>query len=811
MEHTILDELNSSQRDSVVYNQGPSLVIAGAGSGKTRVLTYKIAYLMSCGYYPNTIMALTFTNKAAREMKERIGKMVSQEAVSGLWMGTFHSIFSRILRIEAQYIGYSSQFTVYDSADSKSLLKAIIKERGLDEKIYKPAVVLSRISKAKNDLIDAAQYPSNSDKLEEDKYQRIPLLYQLYHEYVSRCKRADAMDFDDLLFQTNRLFNDHPDILAKYQNRFSFILVDEYQDTNYAQYLIVKRLAEKHHKVCVVGDDAQSIYSFRGADISNILNFQKTYPEAKIFKLEQNYRSTQNIVSAANSVIENNRSQIKKRCFSDKQDGDKVLVLSCYSDLEEGFTVANKIAEIQFRNHDTLDDFAILYRTNAQSRILEEALRKRNLSYRIYGGLSFYQRKEIKDLIAYFRLIANPSDEEALKRIINFPVRGIGETTLQKLSISASQHQVSMWKVLSSPSAFALAINSGTARKLLDFASLITELIDFSTHNSMYDLAQQVVEKTGIKLSLYADKAPEAVDKKENIEEFLSSIYEFCEQKREEGLESSLADFLSEVALLTDMDQSDEDGVHIPKVTMMTIHAAKGLEFKNVMIVGVEENLFPSERSTADMSSLEEERRLFYVAMTRAEQRCVISYAKSRFRHGTTQMSHPSRFIAEMDAQCVQLPMDYKIGRTINSQVKQYTTQNTSSFFDRKQPEPRQSPLGREMFDKKPASAFASDTPREFEFKVKERPKFDFTPEIQRATSVYKKESANPTQSLTDRAFGVVERHLWQIGKSLVHERFGEGTIMAMEGEGIHTKATVSFNQVGQKVLLLKYARVIIE
>ena len=644
-----LQQLNESQREAVIYTGGPSLVIAGAGSGKTRVLTYKIAYLLQQGMAPSQILALTFTNKAAREMKERIAALTDMQTARRLWMGTFHSVFSRILRGEAERIGFPTNFTIYDASDSKSLIRSIIKEMQLDDKNYRPSLIQSRISNAKNALVTWKAYEQNKELVEYDMQSKVPLLREIYKRYQSRCLQAGAMDFDDLLLQTNILFRDHPDVLEKYRNYFQFVLVDEYQDTNFAQHLIVQRLCEAHQHICVVGDDAQSIYSFRGANIDNILHFRNQYKGCRIFKLERNYRSTRNIVDAANSLIRKNREQIEKTVYSEKEEGNKVVVYASYSDYEEGYAVANKINEMRMRNYDYAD-FAILYRTNAQSRILEEALRKQGIPYKIYGGLSFYQRKEVKDLISYFRLVVNPHDEEAFKRVVNYPARGIGDTTLNKLVTAATQYRVSLWTVLNDPIGYALSINSGTAKKLTAFRELISSFIEKNEVFSAEDMATLIAKESGIVAALFQDRSVEGISKQENLQELLKGIAEFCEIRKEEGMEHvRLADFLSEVSLLTDQDNDKDE--YANKVTLMTVHAAKGLEFKNVFIVGMEEDLFPSSMSKDNPRAIEEERRLFYVAITRAEENCILMYAKSRFRNGQSAMCSPSRFLRDIDAQ----------------------------------------------------------------------------------------------------------------------------------------------------------------
>jgi len=649
-----LNELNENQRKAVEYIDGASLVIAGAGSGKTRVLTYKIAYLLKKGLHPSAILALTFTNKAAREMKARIAGMVGEKTARYLWMGTFHSIFSRILRTEADSIGFTKNFSIYDSSDSASLIKSIVKELKLDEKVYKANVVHNRISSAKNSLISPEAYRNNTDLTKGDMYAKVPRFPEVYKIYCTRCKQADAMDFDDLLLQTNVLFRDNPDLLDKYRNSFQYILVDEYQDTNFAQYMIVKKLSETHERICVVGDDAQSIYSFRGANIDNILQFKNAYTNTQTFKLEQNYRSTQTIVNAANSLIDKNVKQIKKTVFSEKETGSPIKLLTAFTDFEEGSMVAAEINALTSKNEFQYQQIAILYRTNAQSRLQEDALRKNGIPYRIYGGLSFYQRKEIKDVIAYCRLISNPNDEEALKRIINVPARGIGDTTLNKIFECARTHAVSAWEVLNDMLGYNLPVNAGAATKLANFRNMISVFADQVTTLSAYQLVTSIVKTAGIISETYADSTPESISRRENVEELLKAIHEYCEQREENQETSLLPDFLSEVSLLTDQD-TDKDG-DSNKVTMMTIHAAKGLEFAVVFIVGVEEDLFPSSYSLDSEKSLEEERRLFYVALTRAETRCYISHARSRFRNGQSNFSNPSRFIKDIDSQYIDAP-----------------------------------------------------------------------------------------------------------------------------------------------------------
>ena len=674
-----LDELNESQRAAVLYNEGPSLVIAGAGSGKTRVLTYKIAYLLDNGYEPWSILALTFTNKAAREMKERISRAVGNEKAKYLWMGTFHSVFARILRTEAAALGYSSNFTIYDSSDSKSLIKSLLKELNLDEKVYKPGLIQSRISNAKNHLVSAQAYAASSEFFRSDSEAKIPAMRDIYIRYCERCKQSDAMDFDDLLVNTYLLFKNHPDICEKYADRFRYVLVDEYQDTNFAQHSIVLQLTGKHQRVCVVGDDAQSIYSFRGANIDNILKFTRLYNDARLFKLEQNYRSTQLIVKAANSLIEKNREQIRKEVFSENSVGEPITVTCAYSDVEEGEIVANKITSMHVKNGYPYSDFAILYRTNAQSRIFEEALRKRAVAYRIYGGLSFYQRKEIKDVIAYFRLAVNPHDGEALKRVINYPARGIGDTTLNKIIATAAQEGVSLWTVISSPLDYGLNINKGTHAKLQGFRDIIADFVSKVDTYNAYDLGKEIVGASGIMADIIQDTSPEGLSRRENIDELVNGMYDFCDIRRQEGNERMfLTDYLSEVSLLTDQDGEKDDSV--PKVTLMTIHSAKGLEFRNVFIVGMEENLFPGPMSSDSPRALEEERRLFYVAITRAEENCFISYAKNRYKYGKPEFCNPSRFLKDINPAFLKMPADSGLTPVRN---EGYTKRNYERGYER--------------------------------------------------------------------------------------------------------------------------------
>ncbi len=775
-----IEELNEGQRNAVLYNDGPSLVIAGAGSGKTRVLTYKIAYLLENGYQPWNILALTFTNKAAREMKERIARQVGPERARHLWMGTFHSMFLRILHVEAGHIGFTSQFTIYDTADSKSLIRSIIKEMGLDEKVYKPGMVQARISNAKNHLVSPAGYANNKEAYEGDRAAKVPALRDIYQRYWERCRQADAMDFDDLLFYTFLLFRDHPEVLARYQEQFRYILVDEYQDTNFAQHSIVLQLAKNHQHVCVVGDDAQSIYSFRGADIDNILYFTKVYPDTKVFKLEQNYRSTQTIVRAANSLIEKNQWQIRKEVFSEKEKGEAIGVYQAYSDVEEGDIVVNKIAELRREKRYAYSDFAILYRTNAQSRIFEEAMRKRSMPYRIYGGLSFYQRKEIKDVIAYFRLIVNPNDEEAFKRIINYPARGIGDTTVGKIIAAATGHNVSLWTVLCEPLAYGLNFNKGTVGKLQAFRELISAFITDAAEKNAYEIGADIIRQSGIINDVCQDNSPENLSRKENIEELVNGMSDFCAQRQEEGKPNVLlGDFLSEVSLLTDQD-SDKDGDD-EKITLMTVHSAKGLEFKNVFVVGMEENLFPSGMVGDSPRALEEERRLFYVAITRAEEHCFLSYAKTRFRYGKMEFGSPSRFLKDIDIRFLRLPQDAGMFRRVEEEAAAFRRENARGFA----PDREDAPYGgKERVSVRPKQQIIAPTvPRN----------------LKRVAP-----SAN-TASTSPSAGGSANRV--QQGQLIEHERFGLGEVLKVEGEGDNAKATIRFKNAGDKQLLLRFAR----
>lgn len=786
MNTNYIEELNKSQCAAVTYNDGPSLVIAGAGSGKTRVLTYKIAYLLENGYNPWNILALTFTNKAAREMKERIARQVGMERARYLWMGTFHSIFSRILRAEAQYIGFTSQFTIYDTADSKSLLRSIIKEMGLNEKTYKPGTVQSRISNAKNHLVTPTGYAANKEAYEGDMAAKMPAIRDIYTRYWERCRQAGAMDFDDLLVYTYILFRDFPDVLARYREQFRYVLVDEYQDTNYAQHSIVLQLTKENQRVCVVGDDAQSIYSFRGADIDNILYFTKIYPDTKVFKLEQNYRSTQTIVCAANSLIEKNERQIRKAVFSKKEKGEAIGVFQAYSDVEEGDIVANKIAELRREHSYGYADFAILYRTNAQSRIFEEALRKRTMPYKIYGGLSFYQRKEIKDVIAYFRLVVNPNDEEAFKRIINYPARGIGDTTVGKIISAATDNGVSLWAALCEPLSYGLNINKGTHTKLQGFRELIKGFITDQADKNAYEIGTDIIRQSGIINDICQDTSPENLSRKENIDELKNGMENFCALRQEEGNPNiSLTDFVSEISLLTDQDSDKADDRE--KITLMTVHSAKGLEFKNVFVVGLEENLFPSGMVGDSPRALEEERRLFYVAITRAEEHCYLSFAKRRFRYGDMKLGNPSRFLRDIDINFLRMPHESGVSRSVDEGAGRFRREIEGGFT--RFASPSRTPFGStsssEQRERPKAQIIAPSVPRN----------------LKKVSAVGSSGGAQASSSGSALAAGV------QAGQMIEHERFGLGEVMKVEGTGDNAKATIHFKNAGDKQLLLRFAR----
>ena len=802
----LLNDLNDAQRAAVEYIDGPSLVIAGAGSGKTRVLTYKIAYLLSQGMKPWSIMALTFTNKAAREMKERIGKLVGDDLAQHLYMGTFHSIFSRILRAEAEHIGFNNNFTIYDESDSRSLLKAIIKEMGLDDKTYKPAAVHARISMAKNNLVTAEAYDSDPAILEQNKRAKMPAIGKIYVAYVQRCRQANAMDFDDLLMLTFQLFRDHEEIRQKYAGRFDYILVDEYQDTNHVQMSIVMQLCKEKLRVCAVGDDSQSIYSFRGANIDNILNYQKQLPGTQLFKLEQNYRSTQTIVEAANSLIHHNRNQIQKEVFSKNDKGEKILYKPAYSDKEEALIVAKNIQRIKRQDDCGYDQFAILYRTNAQSRSFEEEFRKQGIPYRIYGGLSFYQRKEIKDIIAYFRLVANPDDEEAFKRIINYPARGIGAATVMKIADCAHQNQVSFWEVIGNVEHYGLNVNKGTQTKLENFRLLISSFIDRSHTLDVYELGDAIIRESRISEDIMSGKNADDLARQENLEEFLSGMQTFVAGRQEEGRmdEAYLTDYLQDVALLTDADSEGEKDE--PRVSLMTVHAAKGLEFATVFVVGLEENIFPSPLAAISVRELEEERRLLYVAITRAEKHCILTNAKNRFRYGKMEFDNPSRFIDEIDASLIEggeetPESSFGGGRSSFGGYGSSSRYGSEGGYGGRMPWDRdRSGYGRDYQNAKPvASQFMADP----------KPGFKSV----RAVNAVHRIMGDTASSSSVASTGSSASNASSVAGSLSegcrieHQRFGIGTVLKIEGSGENTKATVEFQNAGTKQLLLKFAK----
>ena len=849
----LLKDLNEAQRAAVEYIDGPSLVIAGAGSGKTRVLTYKIAYLLSQGMKPWSIMALTFTNKAAREMKERIGKLVGNDLAQHLYMGTFHSIFSRILRAEAEHIGFNNNFTIYDESDSRSLIKAIVKEMGLDDKKYKPAAVHAKISMAKNNLMSAAAYESDAAIFEQNKRAQMPEVGKIFVAYVQRCKQANAMDFDDLLTLTYQLFREHEDIRHKYAARFDYVLVDEYQDTNHVQMSIVMQLCQEKQRVCAVGDDSQSIYSFRGANIDNILNYQRQFQGTRLFKLEQNYRSTQTIVEAANSLIKHNRNQIPKDVFSENAKGEKIQYKPAYSDKEEAAIVAKDVKRIRREDGCQYSDFAILYRTNAQSRSFEEEFRKQGIPYRIYGGLSFYQRKEIKDIIAYFRLVANPDDEEAIKRIINYPARGIGATTVLKIADCAHQNQVSFWQVIGAPERYGLTVNKGTMNKLETFRLLISSFIERAQTTDVYELGDAIIKESGISQDIMSGKDADDLARQENLEEFLSGMSAFVEERREEGRfdELFLKDYLQDVALLTDAD-SDGDKDE-PRVSLMTVHAAKGLEFPTVFVVGLEENIFPSPLSAASLRELEEERRLLYVAITRAEKHCILTNAKNRWRYGKMEFDNPSRFIDEIDGKLID-SQDEAGGSLFGSMSESRLGSRSGSRFGSRadsmsdQPEWARAQRPRRPWEdaEQPrySSRYQNSKPVASQFVADPKPSlFDDEPETSRTSgrsSVSGRPSLSEGNFKSVRALNAAKRYMethsshpasrstesaassvssaaassagssscgLQEGMKIEHQRFGRGTVLKIEGTGENTKATVEFVHSGTKQLLLKYAK----
>ncbi len=786
MDEDFLSGLNTTQREAVEYIDGPSLVIAGAGSGKTRVLTYKIAYLLKNHVEPWRILALTFTNKAAREMKDRIGALVGTETAQQLQMGTFHSVFSHILRREAQHIGFNANYTIYDQADSRSLVKTIVKEMQLDDKKYKPATVQSRISMAKNHLISPAEYAEDGSAAERDMEQKLPEISRIYTAYNNRLHKANAMDFDDLLVYTYKLFRDHPDVRARYADRYAFVLVDEYQDTNSAQQKIVWQLTQEKQKVCVVGDDAQSIYGFRGANIDNILEFQNLYTSARLFKLERNYRSTQFIVQAANSLIKRNVRQIQKNLYSENGEGDKLQVLPAYSDKEEAQIVCNNILRLKKEEICGYKDFAVLYRTNAQSRSFEETFRKQNIPYRIYGGLSFFQRKEIKDVIAYFRLVANPNDEEAFRRIINYPTRGIGNTTLQKI-IDAAGAEASLWDVIVDPVAHGLILKGAAWNKIQGFREMISAFIARAENTDVFTLGRDIVKESGIYKELYSDSSPEGQARRENLEEFLNGIQDFVENRKEEdrGDNIYINDYLQEVSLLSDAESENVDGDDC--VALMTVHSAKGLEFPTVFVVGMEENIFPSQMSVENPRGLEEERRLLYVAITRAERHCIMTYAQNRFRYGHMECDSPSRFLNDIDSQFLNMRKYGSLGGGSTSRSSGYGMNGWGSRYQNSQPV---------------ASQFKAD-PRPKETRP-QRPAAPVDP----FSDSFKRKLAEGGANLRkiDSAKNVGTGKL-SVGNVIEHQRFGVGKVIAVDGNGENTKATVVFQNAGTKQLLLKFAR----
>ncbi len=787
MKEDILEVLNQNQRDAVEYCEGPSLIIAGAGSGKTRVLTHKIAYLLENGYEPWTILALTFTNKAANEMKTRISALVGDEKARYLWMGTFHSVFLRILRAEYESIGFSSNFTIYDTADSRSLVKSIIKELGLDEKVYKPASILSLISNVKNQLVSAEEYAANPANYQNDVRAKIPALRDIYIRYSNRCRQSDAMDFDDILVYTYSLFDKNPDVLCKYSERFGYVLVDEYQDTNYAQHCIVWQLTKENQRVCVVGDDAQSIYSFRGANIDNILTFKDIYSNSRMFKLERNYRSTQTIVAAANSLISKNSRQIRKNVFSENESGERISVTAAYSDVEEGQVVVRKIQKLHRQENGEYSDFAILYRTNAQSRIFEEELRKNGVPYRIYGGLSFYQRKEIKDIIAYFRLSVNPNDEEAFKRVINYPARGIGNTTLSKIISVATEQNVSLWDVISKPLDYGLSLSKATAARVSEFRDLIARFVDMAHTSKADEAGRAMIQKSGIIADVYQDRSPENLGRQENVEELMNGLDDFCSSRLEEGNTNvSISDYLSEVSLLSDVDTDKGEDKH--KVTLMTIHSAKGLEFPSVFVVGLEENLFPSAMAGSSQREMEEERRLFYVALTRAERHCFLTYAKNRFRYGRMEFGTPSRFISDIDPQYLAVEGGKRSYPEKATDEVELPWKRRNTLFAR-----QDEPCRQDNF----SSGRVVDRPKAT---VSVPPSSGIRP-LSPVSSV-RTRNVLSTQTGNDHDFADIK-----IGVQIEHERFGIGNIEKVEGVGDNCKATVLFQNAGRKQLLLKFAR----
>ena len=815
----ILGALNPAQQEAVRYNDGPQLVIAGAGSGKTRVLTYKIAYLIQSGMKPWNILALTFTNKAANEMKERIGNIVGHKNSHYIHMGTFHSVFSRILRAEAEHIGFTPAFTIYDEQDSRSLLKSIIKEMGLDDKVYKPATVHNRISRAKNQLITAEQYARDGSAQAYDDQCRMGKISNIFTVYVQRCRQANAMDFDDLLLYTFLLFRDNQEVRMKYALNFQYVVVDEYQDTNYAQQCIVLQLTKENQRVCVVGDDAQSIYAFRGANIDNILNFQTIYPQTKLFKLEQNYRSTQRIVQAANSLIKKNIRQIPKDVYSRKDEGEKLILKHAYSDKEEATIVCKDIKRIKREDQCDYSDFAILYRTNAQSRSFEEEMRKQAIPYRIYGGLSFYQRKEIKDVLAYFRMVINPNDEEAFKRVVNYPARGIGDTTVQKIAKAAQARETSFWNVILHPSENQLEVNRGTMAKIGLFRDLISSFALKANELDAYELGKEIIKTSGISADIYSSTDAEALSRQENLTELLASLQDFVETRREEGREEALflSDYLQEVALLTDLDSDDQAQ---SRVSLMTVHAAKGLEFPTVFIVGLEENIFPSQLSVDNPRELEEERRLLYVAITRAERHCIMTCAKNRWRYGKLEFDTPSRFIRDIEPSLLveesSSPSDeFNLGGFGRKYQRDDYSSETPYRGTREWGNERRSWGARIQNSRPVASQFMADpkpkvtTPKRPEVAVD-----PFSESFKRQLAANGGNFRRVAEAVGNGGRQVVASSPQNASNSSIkegdvieHQRFGIGTVIKIEGSGENTKATVEFKNTGTKQLLLKFAK----
>jgi DNA helicase-2/ATP-dependent DNA helicase PcrA len=813
MNENLLGDLNPSQLAAVKYIDGPSLVIAGAGSGKTRVLTYKIAYLLQKGYRPWSILALTFTNKAAKEMKERIARIVGQQEASQLGMGTFHSIFSRILRIEASAIGYTSSYTIYDEADSRSLIKAIVKEKGLDDKVYKPASVHHKISLAKNRLILPEDYALDKDLITDDQHSHMPAISDIYASYCMRCRKANAMDFDDLLVLTYMLFRDHDDVRRKYESKFDFVLVDEYQDTNYAQLCILLQLTRDKQHVCVVGDDSQSIYSFRGANIDNILNFNQHFKGAQLFKLEQNYRSTQHIVEAANSLIKHNQKQIPKEVYSRNSEGGKVVLKPAYSDKEEALIVCHEIKGICKKETAQWGDFAILYRTNSQSRSFEEEMRKEGIPYHIVGGLSFYQRKEIKDIIAYFRMVVNPDDEEAFKRIINYPSRGIGTTTVGKISVAARKHGVSFWEIIADPVQYGMNVNKGTLSKLNSFRLLILKYQEMSLNRDAYFLGSELIKESGISAEIFSGTDPEAVSRQENLEEFIGGMKDFVEERKEVGQDDrvGLSDYLQEVSLLTDLDSEDKNGVN--RVNLMTVHSAKGLEFPTVFVVGLEENIFPSPMSASSPRELEEERRLLYVAITRAEKHCILTYARNRWRYGNMTIDGPSRFIRDIDPDLLHIEAEEDEEWASNTHKR-----SSGRGYEPNQPYTGYHDWGNGGFGY--GSKMQNSHPVGSQFRADPKPRITEPHRSEKAvdplSATFKQHLAQSGGNLRRVADATanggrksIKTSEYEVseGDIIAHQRFGIGKVIKVEGKGENTKATVEFKNSGTKQLLLKFAK----